>query len=44
MYSSTLFDYHLKLHYSQTPHPRTHTPPEFDYHLKLHYSQTVVRI
>ena len=35
-----MFDYHLKLHYSQTRNDGTSDTGSFDYHLKLHYSQT----
>ena len=37
------FDYHMKLHYSQTPCLVAHRLTSlrwFDYHMKLHYSQT----
>ena len=36
-----MFDYHLKLHYSQTCLNQIINRSRFDYHLKLHYSQTV---
>ena len=35
------FDYHMKLHYSQTLIKATANEIKFDYHMKLHYSQTV---
>ena len=35
-----LFDYHMKLHYSQTTHKPCGLFCGFDYHMKLHYSQT----
>ncbi len=35
------FDYHMKLHYSQTIFYRILLFFEFDYHMKLHYSQTI---
>ena len=38
-----MFDYHMKLHYSQTTHDVTTDMAEFDYHMKLHYSQTFLR-
>ena len=38
--TGTLFDYHLKLHYSQTVNFTQIKQVKFDYHLKLHYSQT----
>ncbi len=34
------FDYHMKLHYSQTEYYTAGVKREFDYHMKLHYSQT----
>ena len=34
------FDYHMKLHYSQTTTSRQLETKMFDYHMKLHYSQT----
>ena len=34
------FDYHIKLHYSQTVGALINVTLEFDYHIKLHYSQT----
>ena len=34
------FDYHMKLHYSQTKHVTRNITAWFDYHMKLHYSQT----
>ena len=36
------FDYHLKLHYSQTTNIAPQMGRRFDYHLKLHYSQTQI--
>ena len=35
------FDYHMKLHYSQTHCLTQLLRLSFDYHMKLHYSQTV---
>ncbi len=35
------FDYHMKLHYSQTRRLLTLCWLLFDYHMKLHYSQTL---
>ena len=35
-----MFDYHMKLHYSQTIIRSGITADLFDYHMKLHYSQT----
>ena len=35
-----LFDYHMKLHYSQTDGVQINALHGFDYHMKLHYSQT----
>ena len=40
LYLIGMFDYHLKLHYSQTSAPPDQQHTAFDYHLKLHYSQT----
>ena len=41
LYKSLLaFDYHMKLHYSQTYRRRQYRYRRFDYHMKLHYSQT----
>ena len=37
------FDYHMKLHYSQTLIKATANEIKFDYHMKLHYSQTQQR-
>ena len=34
------FDYHMKLHYSQTYLKMVCVVVLFDYHMKLHYSQT----
>ncbi len=34
------FDYHMKLHYSQTTTITGSINVTFDYHMKLHYSQT----
>ena len=36
------FDYHMKLHYSQTQIPFGSFVCQFDYHMKLHYSQTTI--
>ena len=35
-----MFDYHMKLHYSQTQVQILYNIYQFDYHMKLHYSQT----
>ena len=35
-----VFDYHMKLHYSQTASLTLLSDKVFDYHMKLHYSQT----
>ena len=35
-----MFDYHMKLHYSQTDGLYCIDKKVFDYHIKLHYSQT----
>ena len=35
------FDYHMKLHYSQTRCSGIGLSIRFDYHMKLHYSQTL---
>ena len=40
-FAALRFDYHLKLHYSQTGFRVYIILRLFDYHLKLHYSQTV---
>ena len=37
---TTEFEYHLKLHYSQTINHIVAQIGMFEYHLKLHYSQT----
>ena len=41
MHLKTSFDYHMKLHYSQTKKLNIARPQVFDYHMKLHYSQTL---
>ena len=38
--SSVLFDYHLKLHHTQTGRYSSAKAAKFDYHLKLHHTQT----
>ena len=38
------FDYHMKLHYSQTLIRFQKISRQFDYHMKLHYSQTSDKI
>ena len=35
-----LLNYHMKLHYSQTPIHRIINTSQLNYHMKLHYSQT----
>ena len=35
-----MFEYHIKLHYSQTIDAFLHGLTAFEYHIKLHYSQT----
>ena len=38
--TKAMFDYHMKLHYSQTQTKTEEDSVMFDYHMKLHYSQT----
>ncbi len=37
------FDYHMKLHHSQTLIYMTSSNFLFDYHMKLHHSQTKIK-
>ena len=37
-----MFDYHLKLHHTQTNDLKNNNKKGFDYHLKLHHTQTKV--